>query len=194
MSWYDLFKFVHVAASIVWVGGGLTFVALVAMANRRGEQAEVLRIFKTMVPYANRVFMQAAIVALVSGVVMLLILPQIGWGSPWILFGILGFAVTGYLGGSQLGPRTARIIDLEAKEGASPATMALVAEVTQIARFDIILLFTIVADMVIKPMWPNWIVVILFLAIVAGAGYYFLAPILRPPVAQPPTTQPPVSA
>lgn len=192
MTWYDLFQFLHVVAAIVWVGGGLTFVVLVATANRRGDAADVLRAYKMMIPYANRVFMQAAIVALVSGIVMLLFVPQ--WGAAWIIFGLLGIGVSGYLGGALLGPKTAELLRLEAKEGASAAVMAIARDVATIARFDMVLLVTIVADMVIKPMWSNFVVIILFLAIVGGAGYYFLAPILRRPTTPPPAAQPPVSA
>lgn len=186
MTWNDLFKFIHVAASIAWVGGGLVFVGLHAMESRKGDPAAVLRVYKTLLPYANRVFMQAAIVALVSGIAMLLVGPYSIWDA-WLVLGILGFAVTGYLGGAQLGPRVNKLVELEAKEGASPATMAVMAEIARISRFDIILMFTVVADMVIKPLlWSNWLVVILFLAIVGAAGYYFLAPILRRPATPPP--------
>jgi hypothetical protein len=49
-----------------------------------------------------------------------------------------------------------------------------------------VVLFTIVADMVLKPNWydwGSWVTVVIFALVIAGAGYVFLMPTLRPKAA-----------
>lgn len=179
MTVYELFKYIHVVAAIAWLGGGLVMIIL-AMAAYGKDSAESLRIIKNVLYLGNRVFLPAAGIALLSGIIMALVAPASLWGQAWLIVGLLGWATTFTVGNWIIRPRAERLVAMEAKEGASPAVLALSQEMLQIAKFDFIMLFTIVADMVIKPIWSDWYVILVFLLVIGAAGWYFLTPVLRP--------------
>ena len=91
-----------------------------------------------------------------------------------------GFAATFAMGALVLGPRAGKVGAAIAQGGATPEVVKQGVEVLKLAQFDMVLLFVVVADMVLKPGWSNWITLIVMVLVLAGAGYYFLSDILRP--------------
>lgn len=181
MSWYEIFKFLHVVFAIAWLGGGLVMVVL-AIAAYGKDPAESLRIIKNVLYLGNRVFLPSAAGALVTGILMSVVAPISLWGQAWLILGLLGWATTFTIGNWFIRPRAERLVALEAKEGASANVLALSQEMLSIAKFDYIMLFTIVADMVIKPLWSDWYVILIFLLVIAAGAWFFLAPVLRPQI------------
>ena len=181
MSWYEIFKFLHVAFSIAWIGGGLVMVIL-AIAAYGKDPAESLRIIKNVLYLGNRVFLPSAAGALVTGILTASFAPFSLWGQAWLILGLLGWAATFTIGNWFIRPRAERFVALEAKEGASANVIALGQEMLSIAKFDYIMLFTVVADMVIKPIWSDWYVILIFLLVIAAGAWFFLVPVLRPQI------------
>jgi hypothetical protein len=52
-----------------------------------------------------------------------------------------------------------------------------------ITKFDAVLLFTVVADMVLKPSASDWPVLVVFAVVIVGAALLFLRPAMRKSVA-----------
>ncbi len=178
VSWFAVFKYLHVAFAIVWVGGGLGLVILGARAYRANNNADFTQVLLNVVYMSTHVFIPSALISLVFGILS----AWSGWSFDWlwIWLGLIGFAATFALGGLVLGPRSGKVSALIAQGGVTPEVMKQGSEILKIAQFDMVLLFVVVADMVLKPGWANWITLIVMVLVLAGAGYYFLSDILRP--------------
>jgi hypothetical protein len=129
---------------------------------------------------AERVYVPASIATLVFG----LIAAWLGnwWSNLWLLLGFLGIASTIALGVLVLTPRAKAAEAGYAAGGVTPAVVAICRDILAVAKFDMVVLFTIVADMVLKPNWydwGSWVTVVIFALVIAGAGYVFLMPTLR---------------
>ncbi len=182
MTSYLVFKFLHVAFAIAWLGGGLAMVILAMAAERKNDAPGQLAIIRNVIFLSNRLFVPAALAALVTGVIATSIIGL--WGQAWVIFGLLGFAATFSLGLFVIKPRADRYAAMAEAEGATPAVTAIGRQILEIARFDYVLLFVIVADMVLKPQWREVLTILLMLAVIAAAGWLFLRNVFQQMIAR----------
>ena len=171
MEWYEFLLFVHVAMAAIWVGGAsmIQFFALRAM---RATSPERMVEFGEDVGWiSQRVLTPAALLAVVSGVWMVIDSDFWGFGDDWIVLGIILFAITFLAGAGFFGPEAGRVGKLVEAEGpASPLVQARLTRLLALSRADLMLLFLIIFDMAVKPQWGDaslWIAVIVFGAIAA---------------------------
>ncbi len=176
MDWYSLFKFVHVAAAIIWIGAGFAMVLLAIAARRATDQSEQMRVINQVVFLTPRLFMPASGIVLLAGIIAAAIAP---WNTLWMWIGVLGFASTFSTGFFLIRPRADAISAMGAAGGLSEAGRALGDELLAISKFDYIVLFVVVADMVFKPGWGDWPLLLVMLAVLIGGGFAFLTPVIR---------------
>jgi uncharacterized membrane protein len=148
MDYYFFLKFLHVFLIIIWLGGGFGLVILAIRADRARADAELAHIVQQVI-FMTKVFIPAALAAFVPGIVMVFL--TWSFSDLWVIIGLTGFALTFATGMLVLKPRADRIGALIAAEGISPAVVEQSRQILQIAKFDFVMLFIIVADMVIKP-------------------------------------------
>jgi uncharacterized membrane protein len=171
MSWYEFLLFVHIAVAAIWVGGGaiLQFVGLRAM--RASDPMRLVDFGGDVQWIGNRVLVPASLLAVVSGVWMVLDSDFIGFGDDWIVIGIVLFATTFLAGALFFGPEAGRLGKLIEAEGpTSPAALAKLQRLLALTRADLMLLFLIIYDMSVKPSWGDawlWIAVLAFAALAA---------------------------
>ena len=176
MDLFTVFKFLHVAAAMAWLGGGVTLFAMGMFAASRQDDAEMMRILGSVGFMANRWFVPASLVTLVCGIVM----ATLGnlWGDAWVVLGLIGFAATFLTGHFVL-----RIKAMEAGRLMAEGQIAEAAntgrKLMQVAKFDYTMLFTVVAVMVFKPGWGDLVLLGLFALVLAGAAALFLGNGLR---------------
>ena len=150
-NWYAFFKWVHVTGAVLWVGGGLTLTILALRAERSSEPAEMAMIARQAAFVGERVFAPVGLLVLLAGIGMVINL-DLGWGTSWILIGLIGYAITFLTGLLVLGPQAKRIGELIETKGAEAAeTQAAIRRILLIARVDEGVLLLIVAAMVLKP-------------------------------------------
>jgi uncharacterized membrane protein len=150
-AWYSAFKAVHVLAAIVWIGGGALLVILGAMAVRKNDPLEMASVARQAALVGEKIFAPAGGVVVAMGVAMM-INTNWGWGTFWVVAGLVGYAITFVVGIGVLAPLAKKIVaTTEAKGAADPETTALVRRILLIARLDILMLFLVVVDMVVKP-------------------------------------------
>jgi uncharacterized membrane protein len=150
-DWYAFFKWVHVTGAVLWVGGGLTLTILGLRAERSSEPAEMAMIARQAAFVGERVFAPIGLLVLAMGIAMVLNL-NLGWGTSWIVIGLVGYAITFLTGLLVLGPQAKRIGQLIETVGADAAeTQAAVRRILLIARVDAGMLLLVVAAMVLKP-------------------------------------------
>ena len=66
MDWYSIVKFLHVAAAVLWVGGGFALMLLAVRADLAGNVERTLNAMGAIGELGNRLFMPAS--AACSGV------------------------------------------------------------------------------------------------------------------------------
>jgi uncharacterized membrane protein len=175
MDVYGFVKFLHVGFVVIWLGGGLCLVLLAARANRADDTADLAKVIQQIVYMSGRVFVPSGLLALASGLIM----AWLGdlFGTLWVIIGLVGFLATFGIGITLLKPRSDRVAAMIARDGITPAAIEQSREILRLAQFDMVLLFVIVSDMVIKPAPENFVVLLVMLAaILVGAGA-FLRPV-----------------
>lgn len=171
MEWYEFLLFVHIAMAAIWVGGAsmIQFFALRAMRATNPER--MVEFGEDVGWISQRVLTPASLLAVLSGVGMVIDSDFWGFGDDWIVLGIVLFAITFLAGAGFFGPEAGRIGKLIEAEGpASPLVQARLTRLLALSRADLMLLFLIIFDMAVKPQWGDaslWIAVIVFGAIAA---------------------------
>jgi len=179
MDLYSLVKFLHISSAIVWIGAGVGLVILGVAADRQRDREGFVRIVRNVGFLAPRVFVPSSLATLVLGIVA----AWMGWGFAhlWTILGLAGFAATFVTGNFLLGPRAMRIEKIAAAEGASDRAWALGRELLTLAKFDYVMLFMVVADMVFKPTPADWGVLAAMAVIIVAAAIAFIMPVVRQP-------------
>lgn len=177
MDWYDVFKFLHVAFAIVWLGGALIMVILGIAAERARNDQEMVFLVRKVAWSAERIYVPASILTLIFGVVT----TWIGglWSSLFVILGLAGIVATIALGVGVLTPRAKKVEAGYAAGGVAGPVVALCREILTIAKFDMVLLFTIVADMVLKPTLNDWVELTVMALVILVAAAVFLSPLRR---------------
>jgi len=182
MDFYSIFKFLHIAAAMAWIGGGLTLFAMGIFAERAKDDAEMMRVLGMVGMMANRWFVPSSLLTLVFGIVMAFIGGL--WTELWILLALTGFAATFATGHFVL-----RVKAIEAGKLMAEGKVAEAADIgrklIKVAKFDYVMLFTVVADMVLRPDWTDFLTLGLFAAVLAAAAWFFLGVGLKTAEAQP---------
>src|ERR1044071_201266 len=106
MDWYSLFKFLHVSAAILWLGGGFALVALGIAADRARDNEAIGRIVDQVIFLTPRLMIPAAVAAFFFGAIT----AWLAWSLSylWIWIGLIGFASTFLMGLLVLKPRADR--------------------------------------------------------------------------------------
>jgi uncharacterized membrane protein len=152
--WYALFRVVHVAVAVFWVGGGLLLTVLGLRAERSDDPAEMATLARQAAFAGEKLFAPAGLIVLLMGIAMMINGEEglLQWGKFWVIAGLVGYALTFVTGIGVLAPLAKKVNLLLAEEGATaPATQAAIRRILLVARFDVALLLLVVADMVTKP-------------------------------------------
>ena len=149
--WYYLFNLVHVVGAVTWVGGGVLLTILAMRAERSSDPGDMAAVSKQAAFVGEKIFAPVGLLVFLMGVAMVNNLHW-GWGTTWIVIGIVGYALTFLTGLLVLSPQSKRLASLmETKGPAAAETQAAIQRILLIARIDIGVLLVVVADMVLKP-------------------------------------------
>jgi uncharacterized membrane protein len=147
---YELLKYIHVLAAIVWVGGAFFSQLLAMKAARSSDASEMARVGRDIALVGGRVFPVASIVLLIAGVAMVLQ----GWSfsQAWISIALVLWFASLLAGVLYLGPQSAKVGALFEAEGpTSVAARARLAQVFLVSRLELLSFVVIVYLMVVKP-------------------------------------------
>ncbi|CAN5158482.1 hypothetical protein BH18ACT14_BH18ACT14_17320 [soil metagenome] len=151
MNRYEWLLFFHIAAAIVWLGGSLAVQILAIRANRADDPARMTAIAHEAEWFGTRISLPSSLSVLVLGIILVVDGPW-DFGQTWIILALIGFGLSFATGAAFLGPESGRIGKLLAAEGPeSPAVRARIQRIFLVSRIELVLLYLIVLDMVIKP-------------------------------------------
>jgi len=182
MDFYTIFKFLHVVAAMAWVGGGVTLFAMVIFAERAKDDAEMMRLLAGVGMMGNRWFLPASLLTLVFGIIA----TTLGglWTELWVVLGLAGLVASFLTGHFVL-----RVKAMEAGRSMAKGDLAQAAATGRklicVAKFDYVVLFAVVADMVLRPGWNDFLTLGVLAAVLAAAAYFFLGIGMKSAEAQP---------
>jgi len=151
MSLYEVLKFVHVMAAIVWIGGA-TF-HIYASTQLAGASSTVeLRWAEVGEASGQHYYMPASVVTLLAGVGMVLATDTIGFGEAWILLGFAGIVASAVIGAVFI-ERASRDMAVELQSDVpDPGELAgLASRIRTLSLVDVSFLTVVVWAMVARP-------------------------------------------
>jgi uncharacterized membrane protein len=178
LTLYEFLLFLHIAAVVVWVGGG-AMIQLMALRVLAKNDPPALADFAAGVEkIGNRALVPAALTALLSG--FGLVWESDFWtiGDDWIVIGLILFAITFIAGAAFFGPESGRINKLIQAEGAVAAG-SRIRRLLVLTRIDLIVLFLLIFDMTVKPSFGDGWTILGALLVAAGLAFAFTAPAFR---------------
>lgn len=150
-DWYALFKAVHVAFAVLWVGGGVMLTVDGIRAKRENDPVKIVGVAQRAAFWGEKVFAPAGLVVFLMGVAMM-INTNWGWGHFWVVVGLIGYVTTFVTGVAVLSPLAKKIDASAQANGPEHATtLALIDRILTIATVDIAVLLIVILDMVTKP-------------------------------------------
>jgi len=181
VDWYSIFKFLHVASAVCWVGGGVILMYQGLLAGRAKDTDAQMVVIKQTAGLAMTWFIPASLSTVVFGVITATLGSM--WGQAWVILGLLGFVATFCTGNFVIRPAADEIARNETA-GKRDLAVAYGQKLLQVAKFDYVMLFTVIADMVLKPGWSDVVLlVVMAVVLVAGAALFLLPALSAKPAA-----------
>jgi uncharacterized membrane protein len=147
---YELLKYIHILAAMVWVGGAFTLQIYGMYVSRSNDQTAIARFGRDVSVVGGRVFPLASIILLIAGVLM--VFQRWSFGQTWILVALILWFASLLAGILFIGPKSGKVGELFAAEGPnSAAARALMSQVYLVARIELVSFAIIVFLMVFKP-------------------------------------------
>ena len=95
MTWYELWLFLHIVGTILWVGGAFAVQAFGILTQRAADPAQSAAFGRNVAWVASRIFMPSSALVLVTGA-LLTEERNWDWTEPFVVLGLLGWvAVAG---------------------------------------------------------------------------------------------------
>ena len=165
MSRYEFFLFLHVVAAAAWFGAALLSMALLELASRAGELSWLVRFGEFDNSLAKALFIPAALVTLVAGLVLVFDGPWSFGDDGWVTGGLILLVAIFALGIGLIVPTGQRLTEAAKSALAPPAELEAPAvdlndrtEVTDLIRrlrllswVDVSLLAIVFFLMTVKP-------------------------------------------
>ncbi len=152
MSGYEALKFLHIAAVIAWIGGGIGIFTLqtrLMMANERGP---LMAIGGQMESFSKVYFSPLAAATLLTGMFMVGTTDGLSFTDAWILIGFGGIVVSMGIGLGAIRPTGQKLVQESQKTPPDGAAMAGYAKRMRVLTVtNLVLLMVVVWAMVVKP-------------------------------------------
>ena len=147
---YQVALYVHIICAVIWVGGALYAQLLSIRVARSDDPMELPRLGRNIEYIGSRVFMPAATLLFVAGVIMTL--QAWSFGQLWVAVSVALFILSAAAGALYLGPNARRVTALFDAEGPeSIAGRQLIGQMFLVSRLELVSFAVIIALMVFKP-------------------------------------------
>jgi uncharacterized membrane protein len=149
MTSYELWLFLHISATVVWLGGAVMGQIFGILTQRAKNPLESAAFGRNMAWTSTRVFLPASIVVILTGMALT---EDLGWdwSEPFVLTGLVGGIAVALAAVFYLTPRMGAAGARLAAEGPTPAAVAAMNRLVWFGRGLILVLFVIVFMMVAK--------------------------------------------
>jgi hypothetical protein len=153
MTLYELLLFVHIGASIVWIGAGFLSLLLATTYDRESDEVAIKRFLHDQEWLATRLFIPASLVVVIFGIALVIESEAWSFDQLWIVLGLIGYAATFVTGLFFIKPASERVAaEMDAEGGRlTPKLRADIRKLIVTARVDYVTFALVVFDMVAKP-------------------------------------------
>jgi hypothetical protein len=152
VSWSEFLLLGHIVSAIIWLGAGFLMTLVIFGARGRGDRETEVAEQQSLDYLAPRLFIPASLSTFLFG--FLLVIESDFWSFDqlWVTIGLAGWLVSFVTGFFYFKPEGERIGALVGERGPrDPEVDRRLFNVTVIDRVQVLILFTVVADMVLKP-------------------------------------------
>jgi uncharacterized membrane protein len=151
LSYYEILLFLHVAAVAIWIGSAFLFFVLFLHAKRSNDPLLAQRLGANVEWLAKRLFIPASLAVLLLGILLTIEGPW-SFDQLWILLGLGGMAASFLVGVGVIEPTTKKMhAAIEAHGPIHSEVARQNRRLEALGLFDLVLLFSVVWDMVLKP-------------------------------------------
>ena len=174
MTWYELFLFIHVGGSIVWIGSGFISLILATTYDRESDEVAIKRFLHDQEWLAMKLFVPASLIVVVMGIALVVESDAWTFSYLWIVLGLIGYAATFVTGFFFLRPASERVAAEMDRQGGqlTPELRANIRKLIVTARVDYVTFALVVFDMVVKPTGDDTgVLVAMALIFLAGIAY-----------------------
>src|ERR687891_1538682 len=171
MTSYEFFLLLHVVTVIVWLGAGFTMDLLFLRAERTGNPADLGKTGEFQEWLGARLFIPFGVLAFVFGILLVFDGPW-SFGDLWIAIGLVGWIAAWGVGFLVIRPQGEKMKEIVMQHGpTSPQARRQMRLLAVVSRVQLLSLFLVVADMVLKPTSDDpWTLVVLAAILVAAAA------------------------
>ena len=178
MTWYELFLFIHIGASIVWIGAGFLSLVLATTYDRESDEVAIKRFIHDQEWLAMRLFVPASLIVVLMGIALVIESDAWSFSYLWIVLGLIGYAATFVTGLFFIKPASERIgAEMERQGGRlTPKLRSDIRKLIVTARVDYVTFALVVLDMVVKPTGDDTgVLVAMALIFAAGIAYIVMS-------------------
>ena len=170
MTSYEFLVLLHITAVIIWLGAGFTMDLLFLRAERTGSPAESGKTGELMEWLVPRVFIPSGLLTLAVGILLVWDGPW-SFGDVWILIGLAGWIASFGVGFLFIRPQGEKMKEIVAHYGpTSVEARRQGRRLGVVSRVQLLALFLVVVDMVLKPTSDEpWTLVVLAAILAAAA-------------------------
>jgi uncharacterized membrane protein len=148
---YNLFKFLHLVAVIVWIGGALTLGILNVRVRRTRDRSAMAALGQQSAVLGRTLIGPAAASAFVTGLVMIAD-AGVAFTTLWVLWGTIAIALSMILGAGPIRRTGQELASGASNPGSEPGRVAALGnQLRTLNAINLIILFSAVWAMVFKP-------------------------------------------
>jgi uncharacterized membrane protein len=181
MTSYEFLFLLHIFTVIVWLGAGVTMDLLFLRAERTGNPADLGKTGEFQEWLVPRLFIPFGVLALVFGVLLVFDGPW-SFGDLWILIGLVGWIAAWGVGFLVIRPQAEKMKEIVMQHGPTSSEARRQARLVAVfSRVQLLSLFLIVVDMVLKPTsddpWTIGVLAAILVAAAAGGAWTMRKPL-----------------
>ena len=175
MTLYELLLFVHIAATVIWIGAGFLSLVLAISYDRDSDENAIQRFLVDQERLALKLFVPSSLVVVLMGIALVIESDAWAFDQLWIVIGLLGYAATFATGLFLIKPESERIGAEMGREGRLTPQLRLdIRKLMVKARVDQVVLLLVIFDMVVKPTGDDVGVLVAMAAVLVGGLAYIL--------------------
>ena len=149
---YDTFKFLHVAAAIIWLGSGVGIMVLMLSLRRANDGQTLMGVTGQMDGLGTKLFGPASMSTLLFGILTVVVSDgAVQFSDAWIIIGLGGiaFSLVSVFRRNSLQKKLTTALEQGGPQ--NPEVAANAKRITMVNMVDLVLLFIVVWAMVFKP-------------------------------------------
>lgn len=149
---YEVLLMCHVTAAVLWVGGSTGLILMALRLKRAGSGAQMGDYAKNLEWFGKFYFTPLSLLVLLFGILLVRQMETVAVTDFFVQYGLTAIVLTIAIGAGFLGPQSGKLGKLIDEKGVdSTEAQTLMNRILLVARFDGLMLISVVVVMTLKP-------------------------------------------